>query len=383
MAGLIYLDHTATMIPSDEIIAFYSEQITKFAGNPSSKHDLGQNAKKAQDSALKTLSRLFGCRHDEILIASGGTEAINLAIKGVLEANPRLGKRVLISAGEHAAVEKSCKWLSASGCEVGIIPLNVDGTANLEVLEELLAEPCALISIISVNNETGAVNNIEDVVRIKNRIQPHTLIHVDGVQATGKIKWSFSQMGIDLFSGSGHKFGTPRGIGWLIHKKGVRLAAQIHGGGQQNSLRSGTENVPLLLTMVKAAEQAFDQIDEKASYISSLRSLQFDRLNKLGVSYSLISPENAVPHIVNMAIEGLRGETLLHALSEKNIYISTGSACSSKSKSDSKVLIAMGIAPEIAKGSFRISLSQRETEEDMIETASQIAAIAKWLVRKK
>jgi cysteine desulfurase len=369
------------MNPSVEIIEFYSEQLKIYSGNPSSKHDLGQNARKAQDKALISLSEKFSCRADEIIITSGGTESINLAVKGSLEANPRFGRRVLITAGEHAAVEKTCKWLASNGYEIGIIPLSREGTANLQILEEMLAEPCALLNIIHVNNETGAVNNIEEIVKLKNKIQPNIMVHVDGVQATGKIDWSFSGMGADFYSGSGHKFGAPRGIGWLIHRKGKKLAAQIHGGGQQHALRSGTENVPLLITLDEAVRQAVENLSESNRYVLHLKALFLESLDELGVSYFLISPPAAVPGIINIAFKGLRGETLLHALSDKGIYISTGSACSSKSKSDSKVLKAMGIDTDIARSSVRISLSRHETENDIIETARQIAAVTRWLAR--
>lgn len=370
------------MPPDDAMVDYYASQIKAFPANPASMHQVGHDAMKALESAIRTLSGHFGCRPDEITLTSGGTESINLALKGTIEANPRLGRRIVISAAEHAAVVNTARWLSGQGCEVETVPLTRMGTVDLAHLEKALQEPCALVSLIYVNNETGAVNPIEEIVRIRNQLQPTTRIHLDGVQATGKIPWNFADLGVDLFSGSGHKFAAPRGIGWLIHRKGLRIHPLLHGGGQQKNLRSGTENVPLARALVKAVEEAFAGVEKAREHVAGCRHSLLDQLDQLGVSYVLLSPDGAVPHIVNLSVQGLRGETLLHALADRQIMVSTGSACSSKSKSASPVLKAMSIPPETAAGSVRISISSRECPDDMRHTARQIAEIAAWLTKK-
>lgn len=379
---MIYLDHTATMVPKKELLEYYLEMAVDFSANPASMHSAGYAARKTQAAAINEMAQIFDCRAEEILITSGGTESINTALKGTLSANKRLGKRVLISSGEHAAVSASASWLSSQGWQIEEIGLNSDGTIDMEQLTAALKTPCALISLIYVNNETGAVNPVEEIVKLKNQLQPQCLIHLDGVQATGKINWSFKKLGIDFFSGSGHKFGTPRGIGWLIHRHGLRIDPLIHGGGQQKGLRSGTENVPLVLTMNRAVQEAWLDLAAKQKYVTGLKSIFLDHMKELGVSYSLLSPSDAVPNIISLAVHGLRGETLLHALENQEIFVSTGSACSSRKREESAVLRAMKFSSELIDGSIRISIAASNTEQEMLDTANAIAAAAKWLAKK-
>lgn len=379
---MIYLDHTATMIPERELLEYYVECALEYPANPASIHSAGFAARKAQASAINQLAKSFDCRPEELLITSGGSESINMAIKGALAANKRLGQRVLISEGEHSAVAETAKWLTSHGYIVETIGLSAEGIIDLEQLEQALKKPAAMLSLIYVNNETGAAAPVEEVVRLRNSLQPDMLIHVDGVQACGKLSWSFKRLGVDLFSGSGHKFGAPRGIGFLIHRYGIKIEPLIHGGGQQRGLRSGTENVPLVMTMARAAEIANNDLAQKTDYISGLKRQLLDRLTELGVSYMPLSPVNAVPGIVSLAVEGLRGETLLHALENNEIFVSTGSACSSKKREESAVLRAMKLPEDLIKGSIRISLSKSNTIEEIDTVAEAISQAVKWLVRR-
>lgn len=379
---MIYLDHTATMIPERELLEYYVECALEYPANPASIHSAGFAARKAQASAINQLAKSFDCRPEELLITSGGSESINMAIKGTLAANKRLGQRVLISEGEHSAVAETAKWLTSHGYIVETIGLSAEGIIDLEQLEQALKKPAAMLSLIYVNNETGAAAPVEEVVRLRNSLQPDMLIHVDGVQACGKLSWSFKRLGVDLFSGSGHKFGAPRGIGFLIHRYGIKIEPLIHGGGQQRGLRSGTENVPLVMTMARAAEIANNDLAQKTDYISGLKRQLLDRLTELGVSYMPLSPVNAVPGIVSLAVEGLRGETLLHALENNEIFVSTGSACSSKKREESAVLRAMKLPEDLIKGSIRISLSKSNTIEEIDTVAEAISQAVKWLVRR-
>ncbi|NLW10850.1 MAG: cysteine desulfurase [Clostridiaceae bacterium] len=379
---MIYLDHTATMIPERELLEYYVECALEYPANPASIHSAGFAARKAQASAINQLAKSFDCRPEELLITSGGSESINMAIKGALAANKRLGQRVLISEGEHSAVAETAKWLTSHGYIVETIGLSAEGIIDLKQLEQALKKPAAMLSLIYVNNETGAAAPVEEVVRLRNSLQPDMLIHVDGVQACGKLSWSFKRLGVDLFSGSGHKFGAPRGIGFLIHRYGIKIEPLIHGGGQQRGLRSGTENVPLVMTMARAAEIANNDLAQKTDYISGLKRQLLDRLTELGVSYMPLSPVNAVPGIVSLAVEGLRGETLLHALENNEIFVSTGSACSSKKREESAVLRAMKLPEDLIKGSIRISLSKSNTIEEIDTVAEAISQAVKWLVRR-
>lgn len=379
---MIYLDHTATMIPERELLEYYVECALEYPANPASIHSAGFAARKAQASAINQLAKSFDCRPEELLITSGGSESINMAIKGTLAANKRLGQRVLISEGEHSAVAETAKWLTSHGYIVETIGLSAEGIIDLKQLEQALKKPAAMLSLIYVNNETGAAAPVEEVVRLRNSLQPDMLIHVDGVQACGKLSWSFKRLGVDLFSGSGHKFGAPRGIGFLIHRYGIKIEPLIHGGGQQRGLRSGTENVPLVMTMARAAEIANNDLAQKTDYISGLKRQLLDRLTELGVSYMPLSPVNAVPGIVSLAVEGLRGETLLHALENNEIFVSTGSACSSKKREESAVLRAMKLPEDLIKGSIRISLSKSNTIEEIDTVAEAISQAVKWLVRR-
>lgn len=379
---MIYLDHTATMIPERELLEYYIECALKYPANPASIHSAGFAARKAQAAAINQLAKSFDCRPEELIITSGGSESINMALKGGLAAHQRLGKRVLISEGEHSAVSETAKWLTAHGYFVEKIGLSAEGVIDLEQLEQALKKPAAILSLIYVNNETGAAAPVEEVVKLRNSLQPDMLIHVDGVQACGKLNWSFKNLGVDLFSGSGHKFGAPRGIGFLIHRYSIRLEPLIHGGGQQRGLRSGTENVPLVMTMARAAAIANHDLAQKTEYVAGLRRRLLDRLTELDVSYVLLSPAKAVPGIVSLAVEGLRGETLLHALENSEIYVSTGSACSSKKREESAVLRAMKLPENLIKGSIRISIARSNTEEDIDTVAEAVSQATKWLARR-
>ena len=379
---MIYLDHTATMIPTQELLDYYVQCALEYPANPASIHSAGFAAKKAQATAINKLAEIFGCRPEELLMTSGGSESINLALKGALAANRRLGQRILITEGEHSAVTESAKWLAEHGYTIERVGLTTEGVIDLKQLEQALQKPAAMLSLIYVNNETGAVAPLDEIVGLKSRLQPEMLIHVDGVQACGKVKWNFKKLGIDMFSGSGHKFGAPRGIGFLIHRYGIRIEPLIHGGGQQRGLRSGTENVPLVMTMAKAAELAVENIDQKNEYVKRLKQQLLDRLSELGVSYMLLSPADAVPGIISIAIDGLRGETLLHALENSEIFVSTGSACSSKKREESSVLRAMKLSEEAINGSIRISIAKSNTIEEIDTVAEAISQAVKWLVRR-
>lgn len=377
----IYLDHTATTRPDPVVADFYRQALTDQFANPASLHRLGLAAEKSLTASRQELARVCQCQPNEIVWTSGGTESINLALKGFCEQNPRLGGKIIISAGEHAATRESAAWLGRHGYSVVVLPLLANGQVSLDALADALDDQTALISLLHVNNETGAVNPIADVAQLRNRRRPAAAIHVDAVQTLGKQPLLFSDWGVDLVSGSGHKFAAPKGIGWLIQRQGIRLAAQLHGGGQQQNRRSGTENAALAATLALAAQQAAADWPARANTVRQLHDHFLAALDRLDIRYRRISPLDAVPQILCLAFPGLRGETMLHALESREIYVSTGSACSSQQKGPSPVLLAMGVSRPDADCSIRVSLAPDNTVAEMEQTAAAIADSLRWLRR--
>lgn len=379
----IYLDHSASTEPWPAVLEHFASQLKASFANPSSMHRLGRQAEKSLDDSRQQMAVSLGCHRDELILTSGGSESINLAIKGFAAANPRLGNRIITSCGEHAATVETLNYLRLQGFEIVEIPLLPGGQIDLGCLAEALARPAALISLIHVSNETGSVNPVEAVVRLRNQLQPAAAIHLDAVQSLGRLPVNFHKMGIDLLSGSGHKVGAPKGIGWLIVRRGIRLAPQIHGGGQQHGLRSGTENPPLSAALALAVRLTASDLAEKTALVGSLRQHLLASLSEAGVSYEVLSPADGVPHILAIAFPGLRGETLLHALEAREIYVSTGSACSSGKKKHNPVLRAMGFPDKLAACAIRISLSASNTKEEMILAAQAIAESCRILIAGK
>ncbi len=369
----IYLDHSATTWPSDQTIAEYARDLSLFSANPASLHRPGQKAARLVRDAKISLARSMGCRPDEVILTSGGSESINMALKGYVAANPRRGRTIISLAGEHAATREALAFLEKQGYTVRTVGLQADGQADWEQLAAAIDADTVLITVLLVNNETGVIQSLDRIVEIRNRLRPLAAIHVDGVQACGKHEVQFSQLGIELLSGSGHKFGTPKGIGFLVVKRGLPIQPLIHGGGQQQGLRGGTENAPLAAAMARCLERSVSQLSATKNHCQDLQSILLSELQRLGVAFSRISPPEAIPQILSLAFPGLRGETLQHALEEDEIYVSTGSACSSHKKGPSEVLLAMGIPRKTAECTIRISLSDSNTREEMTLTAQSIA----------
>ncbi|NCA98313.1 MAG: cysteine desulfurase [Clostridia bacterium] len=371
--ALIYLDHSATTWPSQEMIAEYTRDLGQAWANPASLHRLGQQAMRLIQDGKTSLAQSLGCQTGEVILTSGGTESINMALKGTVAANPKRGRTIVTLAGEHAATRETLSHLEKQGYAIRKVTIQADGQVDLSQLEAAIDEDTVLITVLLVNNETGTVQPLDQIVAIRNRKRPRAAIHVDGVQACGKISIHFDQMGIELFSGSGHKFGAPKGIGFLLVKKGLSIQPLIHGGGQQTGLRGGTEHAPLTAALARSLKRSVATVDSRFRHCQTLKDLLLAELQHLNVSYVRISPEPAVPHILNLAFPGLRGETMQHALEQDDIFVSTGSACSSHKKGPSEVLLSMGIPRTTAECSIRISLSDSNTAEDMIVTARSIA----------
>ncbi len=357
----IYLDNAATTPLSPQVNAAITAAMTLYA-NPSSLHGLGLEAEKMVDAARENVARLLGVSPASLIFTSGGTEANNLAIKGFLARSRQRG-RLVTSAIEHLSVLEVFKDLEQQGWEVLRLPVDAQGKVLLPALEEALAQPVQLVSIMAVNNETGAVQPLREIVSLIRAMQPQVCIHVDAVQALGKIPFHPAELGVNLASVSAHKIHGPKGAGALYADRRDLLLPLLRGGGQEGGLRSGTENVLGIIGFGRAALEPAENLDANLTHVGKLRS-QF--LNGLrGLSCKVISPADGAPYILAVSFPGFRGEVLLQALSSHGVYVSTGAACSGKKGQLSHVAEAMGLDRETAGGLLRFSFSVFNTEAEI------------------
>ena len=375
---MIYdFDTPATSPVLPEVMEAYLPRLSEAANNPSSAHGGGIKAAGFYEEARQSIARSLDCRPEEIIFTSGGTESINLALKGWACAEKRRPARVITSAGEHEAVLASLDYLQSAGlCETSRIPLLYSGQLDQDALESSLkTNPAGLISLIAVSNETGAVNDLAGLVPVIRRTAPQTLIHSDIVQACGKLPFSFRNWGLDLASIAGHKIGAPKGTGLLIKKQAIRLVPQLHGGGQQEGLRPGTVDVAGAMALAQALVFHVNRLDDHLEDTARLRRCFLDSIGKLTVPHRILSPEGGSPYVLSIAFPGLRGETLMNALSAESIYISTGSACGSRLAGENRVLAAMGHDKETILSAVRISFNPNQTEQAVLHLAERIAAL--------
>lgn len=372
----IYLDNAATTRVHPEVVAAMVECMRDTYGNPSSPHRMGLEAEARVRRAREELAAALGVGQEEIVFTSGGTEANNLAIRGVLRAFRRRGGNIVHTATEHPSVLETCAALREEGFEVRPAPVTSTGEVDEEALSALVDEKTRLVSIALVNNEIGTVQPISRLVAAVRRKNPAAAVHVDAVQALGKVEVRPKAWGIDLLSVSGHKIHGPKGIGALYVRHGVRLHPVLTGGGQEQGLRSGTENVPGIVGFGRAAALAAAALPQAAEHMRRLRRLMFTELARAVPGVRLVGPEleKGAPHILNVALPGVKGEVMVRLLSEKGVYVSTGSACSSKKRAASHVLAALGLPPAVRDGSLRISFSAETTEEQVLAAAGHIAA---------
>lgn len=333
-------------------------------------HRLGYFAEKKQKAALDILSGILACSRDELIFTSCGSESVNTAIRGYLHANPRAGKHIISTRTEHKASLETLNFLALAGYEVTYLPVGRDGLPDLTELEKSIRPDTALITFTHVNNETGAVLPVDQVTAIRSRNNPKTRIHLDCVQSFGKLPIRFSQMGIDMASFSGHKIHAVKGIGLLYVRKGCRISPLILGGGQQNGLRSGTESSYLSGALALALFMAEKDREKALSRVTILKKELLEGVSDLHPV--IISPADSLPYVVNLSFPDFKAETMLHALEDQDIFISTVSACSSKQNKVSYVLLEMGIGKSIAQNAVRISFSRFTTEEEVISVCKTI-----------
>jgi len=383
MGKIIYLDNSATTKPYDEVVEYMAHILRNVFGNPSSLHTLGIEAEKAVKKARESVSAVLGAKPSEILFTSGGTESNNTAILGYLEANPRKGNEIITTAVEHPSVLEVYKSLASKGYKTKFINVDSKGLIKLDELYDAINENTALISIILVNNEVGTIQPVDEIAAIKNSKNSSAVLHVDAVQAYGKLKINPVKSGIGLISISSHKIHGPKGAGALYVGKGIRIKPLLLGGGQEGTLRSGTENVPAICGFGLASEMVLKAFDENNNKVRAIREKFISLLNENITGFKINSPEDGLPHIVNISFPNVRSEVLLHHLEQRNIFVSTGSACSSRKNIHSHVLKAMGLKACDIEGAIRFSFSHFNSYEDIEETVSALKDILPAISTKR
>lgn len=358
MEHIAYLDNSSTTKPSKKAVEYITRALESNWGNPSSLHRIGMEAEIALNDARECIAHTVNARADEIFFTGSGTEANNTAILSVLKAKGR-GGRIITTAIEHPSVLETAKRLEDNGFEVVRLKPDNNGIIPLTELENALNGNTLLVSMMLVNNETGAVQPVKEAVSLTKRIAPLSIFHCDAVQGYGKLTVNVKQLGVDLLSASGHKIHGPKGIGFLYCKKGVHISPLITGGGQERGIRSGTESVPLIMGLMGAAEE-LPKPETQLKIRQELFDYTRDRLLKTGAVIN--SPEGCLPYILNASIVGYRSETLLHFLESRNVFVSSGSACAKGH--GSYVLKEMGLDMKRTDSALRISFSRYNTKED-------------------
>ena len=365
----VYLDNSATTPIDKTVVDAMLPFLTEKFGNASSIHFFGQEARAAVDKARHQVAEIINARPNEIVFTSGGTEANNLAIRGLIEANEKYGKHIITSQIEHSAVKEVCEDLERRGYKVTYLPVYEDGIVKIEDVKNAVREDTILISIMTANNEIGTIQPVREIGKFVRELKSggkKIWFHTDAVQAVGKIKINVEEIGCDLLSISAHKIYAPKGVGALYVRRGVRLHKQNIGGHQEREKRGGTESVPLIVAFGKACEVAKNNLVERAKFIKSLRD-KFE--SEVGEKIDDIilngNPENRLPNISNISFEHIEGEGLLINLDMQGIAVSTGSACSSGSLEPSPVIRALGRNDKLARGAIRFSFGAENALEDV------------------
>ncbi len=357
----VYLDHAATTPVDKEVLEAMLPFFDKKFGNASSLHAYGREAREALEKSREEVAKLINADADEIIFTGSGTESDNLAIKGIAF---KYGKgHIITSKIEHPAVLETCKYLEKKGFDVTFLPVDEYGLVKLEDVENAIRDDTILISIMHANNEIGTIEPIEEIGEIARK---HGIIfHTDAVQSAGKIEIDVKKINVDLLSMSSHKIYGPKGVGALYVRRGVKLEPVLHGGGHERGLRSSTENVAGIVGFAKACEICRRRMHEDAEKITRLRDKIIKEVLKIEESYLTGHPTKRLPNNASFYFKGIEGESLVLMLDAKGIATSTGSACSSKKLQASHVLLAIGIRPEDAHGSLRVTLGRENTEEEI------------------
>ena len=359
---MIYFDNSATTKPYPEALATYTEVATRIWGNPSSLHNLGSQATRILEASRKQIAELIGKKAEEIYFTSGGTEGDNWILKGVAFEKAPYGKHIIVSDIEHPAIKESAAWLKMQGFEVDYAPVDARGFVKVDALANLLRPDTTLVSVMAVNNEIGSIQPIHDIAALLED-RPTISFHVDAVQALAKVATEvYLPERVDFATFSSHKFHGLRGVGFVYIKEGKKITPLLTGGGQEKEMRSTTENVAGIAATAKALRLAMENQEDFASKTQQMKEVIRKELANYPDVTIFSGEDHFAPHILTFGIKGVRGEVVVHAFEEFDIYISTTSACSSKAGKPAGTLIAMGVDKSIAQTAVRLSL---DLENDM------------------
>lgn len=380
-----YLDNAATTRAFDSVREIMMQTLEADYGNPSSMHAKGVIAEKYIIDAKNIIAKSLKVDAKEIVFTSGGTESNNMALIGSALANNRLGKHIITTNIEHASVHNPLIFLESCGYEVTYLPVDRNGKVRMDKLEAAIRPDTILVSVMYVNNEVGAVEDVEAIAKLVKEKNKITLFHVDAIQGYGKYKIYPKRLGIDLLSVSGHKIHGPKGIGFLYIKDKVKIKPIIYGGEQQKGMRSGTENVPGIAGLGKAVEEIYTNHEAKVAHLYELKRYLIEQINLIeGTTVNAIdfpTIEQTAPHVVSVSFDGVRSEVLLHSLEEKGVYVSSGSACASNHPGLSGTLRAIGVKKELLDSTIRFSFSVNTRKEELDYALAQLKEILPILRR--
>ncbi len=383
MTREIYLDNSATTRVFPEVAQLMSTIYLEEYGNPSSMHHKGVEAEKRIRKARKILADILKCTPQNLYFTSCGTESDNIALIGTARANQRSGRHLVTTQIEHPAILETMKYLESEGFEVTYLPVDENGRVSAADVQNAVREDTILVSVMHTNNEVGALEPIAEIGKAIKDKNPNTLFHVDAVQGFGKAEIYPKKMQIDLLSASGHKIHAPKGIGLLYVGDKVKITNIMYGGGQQKGLRSGTENVAGIAGMALAAQMLYQNFDEESERLYGMKQRLLEQVRQLeGVHVNAMNGlelRDTAPHVISLSFDGVRAEVLLHALEEKGIYVSAGSACSSNHPHISDTLTAIGTPTEYLDSTLRFSLSVMNTQEDVDAAAAALGDLLPFL----
>lgn len=362
----VYLDNSATTRSFEDVAQLVTKIMCRDYGNPSSLHNKGMEAEQYVRQAKEIIAKNLKVNEKEIFFTSGGTEADNIALIGSAMANYRAGRHLITTKIEHPAVLQTMRYLEEQGFRVTYLPVDKNGLIHLEDLQNAITKDTILVSIMHTNNEIGALQPIAEAGNLIKKMNPNTIFHVDAVQGFGKFRFYPKRMNIDLLSVSGHKIHGPKGVGFLYINEKIKIKPIVYGGGQQQGMRSGTENVPGIAGIGMAVEKIYGSLDEDIDRLYEIKEHFIKGVEKIdAVKINGLRGRESAPHIVSVSIRGVRSEVMLHALEEKGIYVSAGSACAARKPQTSETLKAIGVEKDLLHSTIRFSFSIFTTIEEI------------------
>lgn len=377
----VYFDNSATTKHYDEVIEAVSKGMKEYFGNPSSLHKIGMNCEKRLNEAREYFASTIKCNKEEIYFTSGGSEGNNLILKGLLKP----GHHFITTAFEHHSIISTCKQLEEKGVKVTYLDVDSEGRISLEDLEEAITKDTVLVSIMQVNNEIGVIQDIEAIGKLIKERSSRAKFHVDAVQGYGKLPIDVNKSNVDFLTVASHKIHGPKGVGFIYIKKGIILNSLISGGSQEKGIRAGTENLPGIIGFEKAAQITFEEMESRYDKVLELKKYFVERLNEIKNIRINGEIDGFSPYILNVSFLGVRAEVLLHLLEEQNIYVATGSACTSKSSAahGSYVIKSLGLSNKEVESAIRFSFSYENTKEEVDYTIDVLKKSLMFLRRVK